>query len=236
MSVDAAGTRLPNGIDFFWDGEGAGNCWQTASSDTVEPITMPSCPGSYQRRFISDPNKLFLFADCSTYSLETKTLPAGCDWFDTPPRPGVLTPTFTTQSVFPALQLIAVLLLFAALLRRRGRAGPLALLAAAAAAVGAAALFLSSAEQLNHLAPPAIALLGIGWLGVVRSAPTRGLALVTLLLGISAILEAVDSGIVMLPSPIGPVWIRVVLEIAWVIGTSAALMRTVRVARPPEPG
>ena len=236
MSVDAAGTRLPNGIDFFWDGEGAGNCWQTASSDTVEPITMPSCPGSYQRRFISDPNKLFLFADCSTYSLETKTLPAGCDWFDTPPRPGVLTPTFTTQSVFPALQLIAVLLLFAALLRRRGRAGALALLAAAAAAVGAAVLFLSSAEQLNQYAPPAIALLGIGWLGAVRLVPTRQLALLTLLLGIAAILEAVDSGIVMLPSAVGPVWIRVVLEIAWVFATSVALIRTSRVARQPEPG
>jgi Right handed beta helix region len=236
MSVDAAGNRLPNGIDFFWDGEGAGNCWQTEKSDTVEPITIPSCPGDYQRRFISDPNKLFLFGDCSTYSLATRTLPAGCDWFATPPRPGVLTPTFTTQSVFPALQLIAVLFLFAALLRRRGRAGPLALLAAAAAAVGAALLLVASAEQLNHYAPPAIALLGIGWLGAVRLAPTRGLALLTVLLGIAAMLEAVDSGIVMLPSPIGPVWVRVVLEIAWVIGTSAALMRTTRVARPPEPG
>ena len=235
MSVDVAGARLPNGLDFFWDGEGTGNCWQTGPSDTVEPITIPSCPGSYQRRFISDPNKLFLFADCSTYSLATRTLPAGCDWFTTPPRPGELTPTFTTQSVFPALQLIAVLFLFAALLRRRGRAGPPALLTAAAAAVGAAGLLVASVEQLNHLAPPAIALLGVGWLGAVRLAPNRRLALLTLLLGIAAILEAVDSGLFMLPSPIGPVWIRVVLEIAWVIGTSVAAMRTTRVARSPEP-
>jgi len=66
--------------------------------------------------------------------------------------------------------------------------------------------------------------------------PTRQLALLTLLLGIAAILEAVDSGIVMLPSPVGPVWIRVVLEIAWVFATSVALIRTSRVARQPEPG
>ena len=125
--------------------------------------------------------------------------------------------------------------MFAALLRRRGRAGPLALLTAAAAAVGAAGLLVASAEQLNHLAPPAIALLGIGWLGAVRLAPNRGLAMLTLLLGIAAILEAVDSGLVMLPSPIGPVWIRVLLEVAWVVGTSAALVRRTRVARPPGP-
>ena len=125
--------------------------------------------------------------------------------------------------------------MFAALLRRRGRAGPPALLAAAVAAVGAAGLLVASAEQLNHLAPLAIALLGIGWIGAVRLASNRGLALLTLLLGAAAILEAVDSGLFMLPSPIGPVWVRVVLEIAWVIGTSAVLMRPGRVARPLEP-
>ena len=49
--------------------------------------------------------------------------------------------------------------------------------------------------------------------------------MLTLVLGIVALLEAVDSGILLLPSPIGPVWIRVVLEIVWVVWTAAALAR-----------
>jgi hypothetical protein len=236
MGVDATGARLPNGLDYFWDGQGAGNCWQTAPADTVEPTTFPACPEAGQHRYLSDPNKLVLFGYCAGYDLATKTLPAGCDWFDTPPRPGVLTPAFTTQSVFPAAQLIAVLLLFGGLLRRRGRPGVIAVAAAAAAGWGAALLLLASAEQFNYLSAPAIALLGVGWLGAVPLAQSRKLAVLTVALSLAALLEAVDSGVVMLPSPIGPVWVRILLETIWIAMTAAALMRRSRTARPPEPG
>jgi hypothetical protein len=228
MGLDAAGRRMPNGIDYFWDGQGEGNCWDTAAADVVLPLTLPRCPAASPHRLLDDPNTLVLFVNCSSYDLPTRTMPAGCDWFDTPSRPGVLAASITIQSVLPAVQIIAVLLLFALLMRRRGRAGPLGLAAAIAAAAGSVLLVIGSAEHFYYLAPPGIALLGVGWLAAVRLVPTERLAVLTLVLGIVALLEAVDSGILLLPSPIGPVWIRVLLEIVWVVWTAAALARRTR--------
>ena len=235
MSTDAAGQRLPNGLDFFWDGQGAGNCWQTGPSDSAEPIALPACPAAGQVRLLADPNRMILFVDCSNYDLPTQNLPAGCDWFDTPQRPGLPAVSTTILFVAPALQLIAIALLFAGLLRRRGRPDRLAL-AAAGAAVGAAlVLLLASTEQLWYLSAPGIALLGIGWLGAVRLAPTRPLANLTLVLGVVALGEAVDSAITLLPLPVGPVWIRVVLELAWVLWTAGAILKTYRSPRRAAP-
>jgi hypothetical protein len=201
----------------------------------VQPITIPHCPAGSPHRLLDDPNTLLLFVNCSTYDLATQALPVGCNWFDTPDRPGTFAATITIQSAFPAVQLIAVLILFA-WLRSRGRPGPFAVAAAAAAGLGAVLLLLASAEHFNYLAPAAVALLGVGWLGAVRLVPTRGLAVLTLVLGIAAVLEAVDSGIILLPSPIGFVWVRVILEVAWIVWAAAALLRGSKTRRQPAPG
>jgi hypothetical protein len=184
---------------------------------------------------ISDPNLLVLFVDCSNYDLSTKTLPAGCDWFTSQQRPGSLGGTLNIESLAPAVQLVAVLLLFIWLVRRSGKPGPLALVAATAAGIGAALLVIASVAQFYYLAVPGIAILGIGWLAAVRLVPTQRLAVLTLVLGIVALLEALDSGLVMLPSPIGPVWVRVVLEVVWVVWTVAALVGSARSRRPAAP-
>jgi hypothetical protein len=55
-------------------------------------------------------------------------------------------------------------------------------------------------------------MLGIGWLAAVPPMPTRRLAIFTVLLGVAALLEAVDTRVVLIPLPVGPVWIRVVLQ------------------------
>ena len=233
MSLDAAGKRVPNGIDYFWDGQGEGNCWDTAAGDVVLPLTLPRCPAAGPHRLLDDPNTLVLFVNCSSYDLATKAMPAGCDWFDTPQRPGVLAASITIQSVLPAVQVVAVLLLFALLVRRRGRAGPLGVAAAIAAAGGSVLLVIGSLEHFYYLAAPGIALLGVGWLAAVRLVPTERLAVLTLVLGIAALLEAVDSGILLLPSPVGPVWVRVLLEIIWIVWTALSLARRTR--REPKP-
>jgi hypothetical protein len=183
---------------------------------------------------ISDPNLLVLFVDCSNYDLSTKNLPAGCDWFTLQPRPGTLGGTLNTENIAPALQLVALLLLFVWLVRRSGKPGPLALVAAVTAGLGAVLLLISSLVQFSYLTGPGIAILGIGWLAAVRLVPTQRLAVLTLLLGIAALLEALDSGLVMLPSPIGPVWVRLVLEVVWIVWTTAALIATHRRPAPPE--
>ncbi|MEA2668695.1 MAG: hypothetical protein QOJ33_1629, partial [Chloroflexota bacterium] len=135
----------------------------------------------------------------------------------------------------PALQLVALLLLFIWLVRRSGRPGPLALVAAVTAVLGSVLLLVSSVVQFNYLTAPGIAILGIGWLAAVRLVPTQRLALLTLVLGIVALLEALDTGLVMLPSPIGPVWIRLVLEVVWIVWTAAALIASARSRRPTPP-
>jgi len=55
-----------------------------------------------------------------------------------------------------------------------------------------------------------------------------------------AVLEAVDGAIVMLPVPVGPVWVRMLLEVAWAGWIGARLVRSrlrsrVPVARTPAP-
>jgi len=114
----------------------------------------------------------------------------------------------------------------------------LAVVAAVAAMVGSVLLLIASVAQFNYVAVPGIAILGIGWLGAVRLVPTQRLAVLTLVLGIVALLEALDSGLVMLPSPIGPVWVRVVLEVVWSVWTASALIASARSPRqaapPPE--
>jgi hypothetical protein len=228
MGSDSRGENLPNGLDFFWDGQGAGSCWQDAHPSGTEPIAVPACPAGGQQRLIADPNKLVLFIDCTRYKLAAKILPAGCDWFGTPPRPGVFAASITIQSVAPAVQFIAVLVVFAMLVRRRGRPGLLAISASCVAGLGSILLLLASTEQFWHLAAPGIAILGIGWLGAVRLVPTRRLAVLTLVLGLVALFEAVDTGVVLLPVPVGPVWSRVVLEVAWIAWIGAALVTATR--------
>ena len=215
MGVGPGGERMPNGIDYFWDGQGAGNCWQATGTDVIEPMTLPACSPGSPGRFLADPNMLVMFVDCGAYDLPTQTLPVGCDWFDTPPRPAGLSPTFNMQAVFPTLQLIALTLCFGWLLRR-ARPRATGVVAAAAALLGSTVLLASSAEQLYYLTAPGIALLGIGWILSSRSITSRRLAALSVLLGVVALLEAVDSGVFLLPSPIGPVWIRVLLEVMWI--------------------
>jgi hypothetical protein len=234
MGTNATGQRLPNGLDYFWDGEGTGNCWDT-TADAVQPITIPRCSAGGPQRWISDPNLLVLFVDCSNYNLRTKALPAGCDWFTTPPRPGTLGTTLNIQSVAPAVQLVALLILFIWLVRRSGKPGPLAMVAAAAAGLGSGLLLVASDAQFYYLSAPGIAVLGIAWLAAVRLVPNQRLAVLTLLLGIVALLEALDSGIVMVPSPIGPVWARVILEMVWTVWTAVALVTSARTRQPAEP-
>jgi hypothetical protein len=231
MGTSAGGERLPNGLDFFWDGQGTGNCWQTASGDVVEPMAIPACPGGSPPRIIADPNKLVLYVVCSNYDLPTKTLPAGCDWFDSPARPGTLAASISIQSVFPAIQLIAVLLLFGWLLISVGRQRPLAVGAAAAAGLGSVLLLVASVEQFYYLNAPGIAVLGLGWLLAVPLMPTGRLAALTLVLGVVALLEAVDSGLVVLPFPVGPVWVRLVIEVAWIAWTATILVKAARATR-----
>ncbi|MGH2661390.1 MAG: right-handed parallel beta-helix repeat-containing protein [Actinomycetota bacterium] len=92
MGISPEGEALPNGLDFWWDEEGAGNCWQdnvTApgaeiTSDPPSPI-LPDC----DRIPVFTPGPVYKtgqLAPCATWSQESPD-PPGCDWFEKPPPP-----------------------------------------------------------------------------------------------------------------------------------------------------
>jgi len=93
MGFAPGGLRQPNGLDFWWDDEGEGNCWQgnTSASGGITHnavLPLPDCT-SGGSHFVPGVNvvKSAQLAPCSAYNRETNPDPAGCDWFDTPPRP-----------------------------------------------------------------------------------------------------------------------------------------------------
>lgn len=87
MGRTPRGERAPNGLDFWWDEEGAGNCWSGNGPGpiTSDPPALPDCdampvftPGS--------PAKQALLVPCATWSRDNP-FPPGCDWMETPDRP-----------------------------------------------------------------------------------------------------------------------------------------------------
>jgi hypothetical protein len=104
----------------------------------------------------------------------------------------------------------------------------------AAAIIGSALLIGASTMRLSFLDGPAIALLGIAWLAAARLLPSRRLAVLTGVLAIAALLEAIDNAIVMLPLPLGVVWIRVLLELAWIAWMAGLMVRSGRHAGPAD--
>jgi hypothetical protein len=219
------GSKMRNGVDYFWDGQGAGNCWQGSAGR--QPLSLPGCPGGSFNRVLADPNLLLLFVDCGAYDRATATLPAGCDWFTTPPQPGSAGALVNIESVAPALQLLLVVPLIALLARRRRRFDVLAITAIAGAGIGCIALLASSLQPLWPLTVIGALLLGLGWLASSALVSGRRLAVLAIVLGLTAILEAIDIGLVQLPLPVAPVWIRLVLELVWAVWAALALRSAV---------
>jgi hypothetical protein len=91
MGVTPDGTRKPNGLDFWWDEEGGGNCWgdnATASGESIksDPPNLPDCPGGSQNTH-GNPAKFAAQASCAAWDPATNPYPPGCDWFTLPPEP-----------------------------------------------------------------------------------------------------------------------------------------------------
>ena len=83
------GTHMPNGLDFKWDGAGAGNCWDSntmTSGGGNDPPVLPSCPGS---PVYLPPNPAVTAEQvpCTAWDPYQDPEPVGCDWFTTPSKP-----------------------------------------------------------------------------------------------------------------------------------------------------
>ncbi|MGW4372558.1 right-handed parallel beta-helix repeat-containing protein [Streptomyces albidoflavus] len=230
LGTDPEGNRVPNRTDVWWDGQGEGNCWQSGASAST-PATLPVCGTARgdvdggSDRLVGEPVKLAQLMVCADYDARSARVPAGCDWYG---ARGV--ERVETQL---ALAAAAVLILVGAVLWRRRLRGDR--LAGAALLLGLAGLALDVAGSTLALRPgplPALALLatGLAWAGLgaalARRHAARGLATLTLLLGVLTLADAFDQAVHLIPwIPVGLGWPRLVLGLVWVLWAVAAAAR-----------
>ncbi|WP_199853120.1 right-handed parallel beta-helix repeat-containing protein [Plantactinospora sp. BC1] len=233
LGVRRDGTRAPNGMDFWWDGQGRGSCWQRPAAG-AEPRVLPACgadempAGLGVNRAVAEPGKTLKLYVCADYSLSERRIPAGCDWFGARGLDRIEVRAATGEAV-----LLGVLILV--LWARLGRRDPLWTASSAVALAGLVVGVFGTAYEGTWLTSLGLALLGVGWLGVgwsLRRTGRRGLGWLTLALGVFALLGAVDRGLVMLPgTPVGPVWPRILLELVWVPWVAVRSARSVSSTR-----
>lgn len=89
MGWSPEGLRQPNGLDFWWDDEGAGNCWENNTSSYGVPTTnatlgAPTCSSGGSQFTPGMTVKDAGFVTCTQYNRDH---PPGCTWFDSPKSP-----------------------------------------------------------------------------------------------------------------------------------------------------
>jgi len=231
LGVDENGAAAPNGMDFWWDGQGVGSCWQAPSGAKSEPLAFPRCgahglPAGYgTARYIAEPAKAVKLYVCSGYDLATATLPSGCDWFGATGLARIEVRFAAAEALLLGAVLIAV---WWRVLRRSG-AGFVGLLTAQA---GLIVGVFGTLHEASLLTPIGLALAGVGWLllGVKLSQKRRpGLGFLTVAIGVFAVAGAIDYWAYMLPFvPVPPSLWRITLEGFWVLAAAIAALRSRR--------
>jgi putative cell wall-binding protein len=94
----------PNGIDFWWDDQGEGNCWQgndpatgEVTSNARDPRGLPDCDSGGSPGLPANPEKSGSITPCITYDRESNNDPTGCDWLAVPSMPAGRTVTVTAS-------------------------------------------------------------------------------------------------------------------------------------------
>lgn len=220
------GTKAPNGIDIWWDGQGVGSCWQ--ADVRSEPLAPPSCAdqggpvGAGTARYVAEPAKLLKVNACARYDLASATVPGDCEWYGAQG----LSRAEVKSAVGEATVLgLVIVIVWWRLLRRWG----FALVGVLLTVGGHVVVVLGTVYEASWLAPLGLNLLGAGWvvLGVMLHRAGRpGLGFLTAALGTIALVGAVDRGIWMLPYlPVPPSLWRIALEACWVPAAVVAAMR-----------
>jgi hypothetical protein len=87
MGTTPDGKVMRNGLEFEWDSSGQGNCFEgNKMQSPSDPSSLPRCPGSpvYQP---ANPAVVAAQVPCTAWDPANNPRPAGCDWFDPPPKP-----------------------------------------------------------------------------------------------------------------------------------------------------
>ncbi|MEU6997481.1 right-handed parallel beta-helix repeat-containing protein [Nonomuraea sp. NPDC046570] len=220
LGLSPTGERRPNGADVYWDGQGAGNCWEGVGAST--PGALPGCGGTGPSRVVAEPVKLIQMYLCNDYSIGEQRLPGGCSWYGSTGIERVEVQIALGGSL--VLALVAVLL-WRRRLREHGTAAKgaqsaKARWAAILTVVGLAGLAADVVGALDWYTPVsavALALMGVWFLGVgliMRGA----FGWFSVVVGALSLVDALDKAVWMLPLiPVGPGWIRGLLVGVWVL-------------------
>ncbi|MGI5270588.1 right-handed parallel beta-helix repeat-containing protein [Nonomuraea sp. CA-218870] len=240
LGVSPTGEHRPNGMDVWWDGQGAGNCWQSDVAAT-SPAALPRCGARAPElsggssRLLAEPVKVAKLFLCSDFNAAQARLPAGCDWFGASGIGRVEAQLALGGSL--VLGLVAVLFwVRAQRSARRRRGGPAGngvpqaarepgerrlRLIAAGSVVGLAGLALdvaAAAMDEPYLTGVALLLMAGWWLCLGAALRPGAFAWFTIVLGALAVADAYDRMIGLIPLiPLGPGWIRGLLTGVWVL-------------------
>ncbi|HEY8471746.1 MAG TPA: right-handed parallel beta-helix repeat-containing protein [Natronosporangium sp.] len=217
-----------NRIDFWWDGQGRGSCWQDAPHLVTEPRVLPVCgddelpAGLPVGRLLPEPAKVLKLYVCNGYSLDDQVIPAGCDWYGATGLARIEVQAALAEAVLLGVLLLA---LWARWLRRSRSAAVCLVIAVAGLVVGV----LGAGYEGSALTPIGLALfgIGVGWLGLLlRDLGRSGFGWLTVALGAVGLLGAVDRGLAMIPFiPVPPSVVRLLLELVWVPWAVVLLVR-----------
>jgi hypothetical protein len=218
LGVRPDGSRAPNGMDYWWDGQGVGSCWQ-APSEGAEPMVLPECGSDHKpaglgtARYFAEPAKTLKLYVCANYHKQTGQIPSDCDWFGARGLDRIEVKYALGEAVLLGLVL---LLLWWRILRGSPIAGAGLALSLTGLVVGVFGTLL----ETTPLTAIGLAIVGLGWLAVgeaLRRRVRRRLAVVTMAIGVFALLGAVDRGLAMVPLiPVPPSLVRILLEVVWV--------------------
>jgi hypothetical protein len=213
------GVSQPNGVDFWWDGQGRGSCWQGGST-AAEPRALPRCnadgvpSGLAPRRYIAEPAQALQVYVCSQFDPTTGAIPSDCSWYGASGLQRVDVKWALGGAVLIGL---LSLLVFARLLG--GRGSGLAVLGLLLTLSGLGVGVYATWHDSPLLGPLGLAVLGAGWVffGIpMRRRGRLGLGVLTISMGVFALLGAVDTGLMMIPYlPVPPSVVRIGLEVIW---------------------
>lgn len=219
MGTAPDGSQRPNGMDYWWDGQGVGSCWQQPSAAGAEPRVLPQCgedglpAGFGTARYLAEPAKTLKLYVCANYDLASRRIPADCDWFGATGLGRIEVKYALGEAILLGLVLLV-------LWWRLLSGSKVAFLGLALTLGGLVTGVYGTLRETTQLTPIGLAVLGLGLLlcGVaLRRRGRPGLAFMTAALGFFALLGAVDRGLIMLPwIPVPPSIWRILLEIFWV--------------------
>ena len=230
MGVRPDGGTAPNGMDYWWDGQGVGSCWQ-APSDGAEPMVLPRCgddhapAGFGTARYVAEPAKVLKLYVCADYDQRSRRIPSDCEWFGAHGLQRIEVKYALGEAVLLGLVLLA---LWWRVLRRSWIAGVGLVLSLAGLVIGV----FGTLRETTPLTAVGLAAAGVGYLGLgvaLRRRSRPALMVVTIAMGIFALMGGVDRGVVMVPwIPVPPSLPRILLEVVFVPWAVIAAWVTVR--------